>query len=275
MRRQRGHIEDSDVVLEADADARDDGFAGDFPHICAHAWSPDNCRRHQLEECVHGRLKASRREFRVDDSLLGVKHLDHEVTLVKPREFPFAWESHQRDVDIPAHSAPFTEFTQLTAAPRGQLQTVRHPSGRHTLEQTKDSVALGILPVRSDAVKGGHRYARHGADCPRRSLCPACRDSHDQVLPYRGEGSTRSDGIDSDGQTLWAIVITSNPPSRAKLCRLSMGRIRDERPYRWFRSPLPKEEQALVRSRSHRAYVFVNNGGARVASSAPGLQGEA
>ena len=108
MRRQRGHIEDSDVVLEADADARCDAFAGDLPDIRANAWSSDNCRRHQLEECVHGRLKASRPEFRVDHSLLWVKHLDREVSLVKPRKLPFAWESHQRDVDIPAHSAPFT-----------------------------------------------------------------------------------------------------------------------------------------------------------------------
>lgn len=77
-----------------------------------------------------------------------------------------------------------------------------HPSGRHTLKQTRDSVALGILPVRHDAVEGRHRYARHAAEYPRGPFGPAGRDSDDQMLPNRGKGSTGSDGIDSDWRTL-------------------------------------------------------------------------
>jgi hypothetical protein len=172
------------------------GSPATFPTY-AHARPSDDCRRHQPEEHVHGRLKAGRREFGVDRSLLRVEHLDHEVTLVKPRELPLAREGHQRDVDIPAHPTLLTQRTQLTSAPGGQLQTVRHPSGRHALEQTQGNLALGILPIRQDAVEGRHRDARHAAEYPGRPFGPACWDSHDQVLPYRGEGSTGSDGVEA------------------------------------------------------------------------------
>ena len=52
-------------------------------------------------------------------------------------------------------------------------------------------------------------------------------NSDDEVLPYRGEASTRSYGIDSDWQTLWAIVITSNSYPRPS-CRF------DRNPALWL-----------------------------------------
>jgi len=145
----------------------------------------------------------------MDHSLFGIKYLDHEVALVRLRKVPVAQENHQRDVDTPAHSAHFSQLTQLIAAAWGQLQTVGDPSARHTLEETQDLVALGVLPISPDAIERGYCHAGQAADCPRRSLGPACRDSDDQVLPHRSEGGTRSYGVDSDPLTLRASAITT------------------------------------------------------------------
>jgi len=38
-------------------------------------------------------------------------------------------------------------------------------------------------------------------------------DSDDEVLPYRGEGSTRNDGVNSDLPTLRRIAITAQHSS--------------------------------------------------------------
>jgi hypothetical protein len=88
-----------------------------------------------------------------------------------------------------------------------KLQTVGHTSTRHTLEETGDGAALGILPVSPDAVERRYPYARHSADSPRSSLGPTRRDPDDQVLPHRGERSTRSCGVvSSDLPTLRRIA---------------------------------------------------------------------
>ena len=124
-------------------------------------------------------MKASRRDLRVDHGLLWVKNLDHKVTLVQLREFPPACESHQRDVDITAHSPRNTEHTHLTTAPRRKLQTMGHPSACHAFEQIQDTVAVGVLPISPDAVERWYRCARYGADGARRSFGPASGDPDD------------------------------------------------------------------------------------------------